>query len=85
MNESSEFYTATMARLYAEQGYLLKAAEIYRYLAVQNPRDAELKRALEDIEQEIVRRQAPTLRDAQLLLREWIDLLREKKKRERTL
>jgi hypothetical protein len=85
MTESSEFYTATMARLYAEQGYLLKAAEIYRYLAAQDSKDAELKRALEDIEQEIIRRQAPTLRDAQLLLREWIDLLREKKKRERTV
>ena len=83
MTESSKFYTATMARLYADQGYLRKAAEIYRHLAERNPGDREVSRALEEIECEIKRQPAPTRKDAELLLREWIDLLKRKKLKER--
>lgn len=83
MNESPEFYTATMARLFAEQGYLRKAAEIYRHLVGQEPGCHDLKQALADIELEMAQKQAPTRKDAELLLREWIDLLKRKKLRER--
>jgi dienelactone hydrolase len=83
MPESSEFFTATMARLYADQGYLRKAAEIYRHLVAQHPERHDLNLALVDIENEIAQKQAPTRKDAELLLRQWIDLLKQKKQRER--
>ena len=83
MTESSKFYTASMARLYADQGYLRKAAEIYRHLASRNPGDLNVSKALEEIECEIERKKAPTRKDAELLLREWIDLLKQKRRSER--
>ncbi len=83
MTDSSEFYTVTMARLYADQGYLRKAAEIYRYLADRHPEDPDLSRALAEIECEMDRQQVPTRKETVLLLREWIDLLKQKKRKER--
>ena len=83
MTESSEFYTVTMARLYADQGYLRKAAEIYRHLAARDPEDPDVNKALAQIEREIIRQQKPTKKDAELLLREWIELLKQKKRKER--
>lgn len=82
MTESFEFYTVTMARLYAEQGYLRKAAEIYRHLAAKDPEDSDVSHALAEIEREIALQKAPTKKDAELLLREWIELLKQKKQRE---
>lgn len=83
MTGSSEFYTVTMARLYAGQGYLRKAAEIYRHLAAQNPQDRDVRRALKEIERDIALQKAPTKKDAELLLREWIELMKKKKHKER--
>ena len=83
MTDSSEFYTVSMARLYAEQGYLRKAAEIYRHLVDRHPKDPDLNRALAEIERKMDRQQGPTRKDTALLLREWIDLLKQKKRKER--
>lgn len=37
MGKEIHFYTATMAKVYADQGHWEKAAEIYRYLLKQEP------------------------------------------------
>jgi Tfp pilus assembly protein FimV len=37
MTDKPDFYTKTMAKVYADQGYLTKAAEIYRFLLKQEP------------------------------------------------
>ncbi len=79
MNPSSQLYTATMAKLFADQGYLRKAAEIYRTLIGESPDRDDLRTALADVEARIQARPAPTRKDAELMLREWIDLLKEKK------
>jgi len=83
MSQSPQFYTATMAKLYADQGYLRKAAEIYRYLAAQHPDRDDLQKALEEIERQIADQPAPTRKDTELLLREWIDLLKHIKRQKR--
>ena len=83
MSPSSDYYTATMARLYAEQGYLRKAAEIYRHLLAQRPADGELRAALEAVEHQMAFASTPTRKDLELLMREWIELLKQKKLRER--
>jgi hypothetical protein len=74
-------YTATMARVYAQQGYLRKAAQIYRYLIdneplqENDPRQSEWPAALADLETQISRQRAPSRKELILLMREWIDLL----------
>ncbi len=83
MSPSSDYYTATMARLYAEQGYLRKAAEIYRHLLAQHPADSDLSAALETVERQMALASTPTRKELELLMREWIDLLKQKKLRER--
>jgi len=44
------FYTATMARLCAEQGNLARAVMIYRYLLRQSPQREDLAQALAEAE-----------------------------------
>jgi hypothetical protein len=83
MITSPSNYTAAMARLYARQGYLRKAAEIYRYLIDQEPGRNDLREALADIEGHIARSSSPTRKDIVLLMREWMDLFKQFKHRER--
>lgn len=83
MTLSPYAYTATMARLFADQGYLRKAAEIYRHLADQHPERDDLRQALAALERQLAEQPAPSRKDAELLLREWIDLLKQAKQRER--
>lgn len=77
---SPQFYTATMAKLFADQGYLRKAAEIYRHLISRNPAQRELRQALEQVERRMAELPAPTRKDTELLLREWIELIKEKRR-----
>lgn len=43
------FYTATMARVYADQGRFDAAARIYRYLLQRTPDRIDLKKALDGV------------------------------------
>lgn len=51
MSEDIDFYTPTMAKIYADQGHFEKAAEIYRFLLKQEPGRQDLIEALAEIEQ----------------------------------
>ena len=75
MTQSAKFYTRTMAKLYADQGYLRKAAEIYHHLIKQNPERDDLRQALSGVEEQIARQQTPTSKELRLMFREWVDLM----------
>jgi hypothetical protein len=77
MTRPKERPTATMARIYADQGYLRKAAQIYRGLLVADPDHEEVRRALAALEQELARRPVPSRRELGLLFKEWIYLLND--------
>lgn len=66
------FYTRTMAKVYADQGNLSKAAEIYRYLLESEPERQDLKDALSEIEKKLDEKSPYDLLN--LFIR-WIDLL----------
>jgi hypothetical protein len=66
------FYTRTMAKVYADQGNLLKAAEIYRYLLECEPERRDLKDALSEIEGKL-NEKSPD--DLIKLFNRWMDLL----------
>lgn len=72
------FYTPTMAELFAQQGYLRKAAEIYRHLLASNPRHEVWLSALQRIEAQIADQEAPSRKEIGLMMREWVDLMKQR-------
>jgi hypothetical protein len=70
--EDDVFYTRTMAKVYADQGNLGKAAEIYNYLLKQEPGRQDLMDALSEIESRGFDKDRKNLF---MLFNEWIDLL----------
>ena len=66
------FYTKTMARVYADQGQLDKAAEIYRYLLNEEPERQDLIDALAEIDKKRYEKDPEGLSQ---LFGTWIDLL----------
>jgi len=50
MTDRVEFYTETLAGIYASQGHLDKAIEIYTYLSEKSPGSEAIKDALADVE-----------------------------------
>jgi tetratricopeptide (TPR) repeat protein len=54
MEKETDFYTATMAKVYADQGHWEKAAEIYRYLLKQEPERDDYLEALAEVEKKII-------------------------------
>lgn len=46
----SEIATSTLAEIYAQQGLLARALEIYRRIARRNPSDARVAARIEDLE-----------------------------------
>ena len=66
------FYTKTMAEVYADQGQLDKAAEIYRYLLNEEPERQDLIDALAEIDKKRCEKDPEGLSQ---LLGTWIDLL----------
>ncbi|MEA1948829.1 MAG: hypothetical protein U9N83_16190 [Thermodesulfobacteriota bacterium] len=70
--EDDVFYTRTMAKVYADQGNLGKAAEIYNYLLKQEPGRQDLIDALSEIENRGFDKDRESLF---MLFSEWIDLL----------
>ena len=71
MTNNTDFYTKTMAKVYADQGYFEKAAEIYRYLLKQDPERQDIVEALAEIEIKLSEKAPDKL---VLLFGEWIDL-----------
>ena len=53
MIDDPQFYTKTMAKIYAEQGLYEKSAEIYRYLLNKEPDQQDIIEALMGVEKEI--------------------------------
>lgn len=74
---SHRFYTVTMAKLYADQGYLRKAAQVYRQLLKKEPGREDLRLALKEIEWKIDNQTHPSQKALGLLLREWVGLLKK--------
>lgn len=74
MNETA-FYTATMAKVYADQGYFERSAEIYRHLLKLEPHRQELKAALLEVEQKIKAETKMHPRNLTPLFEKWLDLL----------
>ena len=75
MADDSIFLTTTMAKLYAGQGYLEKAAEIYRHLLKVSPGREDLVCGLAEIEIKKARKENTTDSGLDNLFQEWIDLL----------
>ena len=75
MGEDSPIRTATMARIYSDQGHYQEAAEIYRYLLQREPQRTDLAEALAAAEAKASETDAPPRRDLAALFREWIRLL----------
>ena len=71
MSKDDVFYTRTMAKVYADQGNLLKAAEIYRYLLECEPERQDLMDALSEIERKLSEKLPD---DLIKLFDRWIDL-----------
>ena len=72
MSKDDLFYTRTMAKVYIDQGNLLKAAEIYRYLLESEPERRDLKDELSEIEKKL-NEKSPD--DLTKLFNRWMDLL----------
>ena len=81
MKSPSPYDTVTMARLYAQQGYLRHAARVYRRLLQATPQRSDLIEELADIEQRIADQKAPSTKELGLLIREWADLAKQQKTR----
>ena len=75
MERETDFYTATMASVYAEQGHWDKAAEIYRHLLAQEPEREDYLAALEKVVQKAGQDENEVLKDLAVLFQEWFDLM----------
>lgn len=77
MTLSPASYTATMARLFAEQGYLRKSAEIYRYLLAHAPERDDLRIALAALQHRLAEQPAPSRKDTEMMLRDWAEMIKQ--------
>lgn len=77
MSDEAEFYTATMARVYADQGYLSRAAEIYRHLLKQDPQRLDLLKSLSAVEDRLAQLQPQKHEELVHLFSRWFDLMLE--------
>ncbi len=75
MSPEVEIRTATMAKIYAEQGYLKKAVAIYRYLLTQTPERQDFIAALDMLEKKLSSEKKIEPNQMVPLFREWIGLL----------
>ena len=72
MIKEDVFYTKTMAKVYADQGQLEKAVEIYLYLLKKEPDRQDLIDAIAEIDIKRLEKDPGRLGD---LLSVWLDLL----------
>lgn len=82
MRDSAAPPTATLAKIYADQGYWRLAAETYRELVNRHPQRAELRLALADAEQRLSLRRTTNWKEILMLLRQWAVLLKQNRRRE---
>ena len=75
MEKETEFYTATMAQVYAEQGHWDKAAAIYRHLLTQEPERDDYLAALARVERKAKQKRADSLEELASLFHQWFDLM----------
>jgi hypothetical protein len=64
-----------MAKIFADQGYLGRAAEIYRRLVARYPHRRDLLNALAQVEGRLAEQKGPSRKEVGFLLREWRDLV----------
>ena len=74
MNNQTEFYTKTMANVYAKQGYFAKAVEIYRHLLKHDPESRELNNLLFEVEKKLNEKQKKDREILEKLFGKWIYL-----------
>ena len=75
MEDEKDFYTATMAKVYAEQGHWDKTAEIYRYLLRREPERDDYLEALAEAERNIISSSEKPLAELAPLFHQWFDLM----------
>lgn len=75
MSDDKIFYTVTMAKVYADQGYFNKAAGIYHYLLQKSPDQQDLLDAVDDIEKRAAEKTKYQKEDLVSRISLWIDLL----------
>ena len=75
MAEQNPIRTATMARIYAQQGHYRKAADIYRHLLALDPSRQDIADALAEAESMQAEEAHGGKKDLAPLLREWIRLV----------
>ncbi len=74
MNNQTEFYTKTMANVYAKQGYFAKAVEIYRHLLKHDSESRELNDLLSEVEKKLNEKQKKDREILEKLFGKWIYL-----------
>jgi hypothetical protein len=74
MNNDTVFYTATMAKVHANQGNLRKAAEIYKHLIKQEPDRQDIRDSLAELEKRLQQRRKANIADLSPLIGRWIEL-----------
>jgi len=75
MDKETDFYTATMAKVYEEQGHWDKSAEIYRYLLKHEPERVDYLEALAQAERNIISSAQKPRKDVSELFHQWFDLM----------
>jgi hypothetical protein len=75
MEKETDFYTGTMAKVYAVQGLWDKAAEIYRHLLRMEPERTDYLEALAEAERMLSASSKQSVEDLAPLFHEWIDLM----------
>ena len=75
MENETDFYTGTMAKVYAGQGHWDKAAEIYRHLLRVEPERTDYLEALAEAERMLSATRKQSVEDLPSLFHEWIDLM----------
>ena len=75
MEKETDFYTVTMAKVYADQGYWEKAAEIYRHLLAHEPGRNDYLEALAEAERKIISSGKKPSGDLAPLFHQWFDLM----------
>lgn len=75
MEKETDFYTGTMAKVYAGQGLWDKAAEIYRHLLRMEPGRRDYLEALAEAERMLNTTVNRQVEDLAPLFQQWIDLM----------